>query len=63
MAGHSDGYGSLRYPLPNGVNSYEVSNQIGNQELKPELSTEYEIGTDMRFFHNRVSLDFSYITR
>jgi len=62
-AGHSDGYGSLRYPLPNGVNSYEVSNQIGNQELKPELSTEYEIGTDMRFFHNRVSLDFSYYNK
>ncbi len=62
-AGHSDGYGSLRYPLPNGVNSYEVSNQIGNQQLKPELSTEYELGTDMRFFDNRISIDFSYYNK
>jgi TonB-linked SusC/RagA family outer membrane protein len=62
-AGHSDGYGSLRYPLPNGVNSYEVSNQIGNQQLKPELSTEYEVGTDMRFFSNRISIDFSYYNK
>ncbi len=58
--GHSDGYGYLRYPLPNGVNSYEVSNLIGNEELKPELTTEFEIGTDLRFFKNRIGLDFSY---
>ena len=62
-AGHSDGYGSLRYPLPNGVNSFEVSNLIGNQQLKPELSSEFETGTDMRFFNNRVSIDFSYYNK
>lgn len=62
-AGHSDGYGSLRYPLPNGVNSYEVSNQIGNQQLKPELSSEFEAGTDIRLFNNRMSIDFSYYNK
>ena len=62
-AGHSDGYGSLRYPLPNGVNSYEVSNLIGNMQLKPELSSEFEAGTDMRFFNNRVNIDFSYYNK
>ncbi len=58
--GHSDGYGYLRYPLPNGVNSYEVSNLIGNEELKPELTTEFEAGTDLRFFNNRLGIDVSY---
>jgi TonB-linked SusC/RagA family outer membrane protein len=58
--GHSDGYGFLRYPLPNGVNSFEVSNLIGNEDLKPELTTEFEIGTDLRFFNNRLGIDFSY---
>ena len=62
-AGHSDGYGSLRYPLPNGVNSFEVSNLIGNQELKPELSSEFEAGTDLRFFDNRIGIDFSYYNK
>jgi TonB dependent receptor-like, beta-barrel len=62
-AGHTDGYGSLRYPLPNGVNSFEVSNLIGNQELKPELSSEFEAGTDLRFFDNRIGLDFSYYNK
>jgi TonB-linked SusC/RagA family outer membrane protein len=59
-ASHSDGYGSLRYPLPNGVNSYEVSNLIGNQQLKPELTREFEAGTDIRLFNNRISIDFTY---
>jgi TonB-linked SusC/RagA family outer membrane protein len=58
--GHSDGYGSLRYPLPNGVNSYEVSNLIGNENLKPELTTEIEAGTDLRLFNNRIGIDFTY---
>jgi TonB-linked SusC/RagA family outer membrane protein len=58
--GHSDGYGYLRYPLPGNIDSYEVSNLIGNEELKPELTTEFEVGTDLRFYKNRIGLDFSY---
>ncbi len=58
-AGHSDGYGFLSYPLA-GINSFEVSNLIGNENLKPELTTEMEMGTDLRFFDNRIGIDFSY---
>ena len=39
----------LSFPL-NGVNSYSVSNQLGNPELKPELTKEFEIGLEARFF-------------
>lgn len=45
-----------------GVPGYEVSddNLIGNPTLKPEISTELEIGIDMRFLQNRIGFDFAY---
>ena len=52
----------LSFPL-NGVNSYSVSNQLGNPELKPELTKEFEIGLEARFFENRLGFDFSYYDR
>jgi TonB-linked SusC/RagA family outer membrane protein len=30
------------------------------QDLKPEISTSWEIGADMRFLNNRLGLDFTY---
>lgn len=52
----------LTFPL-NGVNSYTVSNQLGNPDLKPELTKEFEIGFEANFFKNRVGIDFSYYNR
>jgi len=46
----------LKFPL-NGVNSYEISNQLGNTELKPEITKEIELGLDLRFFNNRLGFD------
>jgi len=46
----------LTFPL-NGVNSYEVSNQLGNTALEPEITKEIEAGLDVRFFNNRIGLD------
>ncbi len=45
------------------VNSQPTfSNQdfIPNPNLKPEQTTSYEIGTDIRFFKDRLNLDFTY---
>lgn len=53
------GFGNLIFPM-NGVGSFEVSNQIGNPELRPELTTEWELGADLRFFNNRVGVDVAY---
>jgi len=58
-ASHSDGLGFLRYPLPNGINSFELSNLLGNENLKPELTTEYEIGTDLKMVNSRISMSFT----
>ena len=63
---HSDGYGYFSYPLAVGssqVNAYDVSDVMANDQLKPELTDEYEVGTDLRFFNNRFSIDFSYYNK
>ncbi|WP_262152649.1 SusC/RagA family TonB-linked outer membrane protein [Chryseobacterium foetidum] len=50
-------------PFTNGVSSvsslysggYVRNLREGNQFLRPEIKTEYEVGTDLRFFQNRFS--------
>ena len=60
QAGHSDGFGFFSYPTSTGVNSYQVGGFIGNPNLRPEMTTEYEVGIDLRFFNNRFSIDAAY---
>jgi outer membrane receptor protein involved in Fe transport len=36
------------------------SNNIGNPNLKPEITTAFEVGTELSFFDNRLTVDFSY---
>ncbi|HEX5172031.1 MAG TPA: TonB-dependent receptor, partial [Cyclobacteriaceae bacterium] len=52
-------FGQILFPL-NGTNAYEVSNQLGNTNLKPEITTEFEVGTELRFLQNRVGLDLTF---
>lgn len=64
VSGTSDNPGypnidDLSFPL-NGVNSYEVSNRLGNPNLKPEITKEIEFGLDVRFFNNRLGFDVAY---
>lgn len=35
-------------------------NSIANANLKPEIVTSYEVGTDVRFYNGRLGLDFTY---
>ena len=39
---------------------YRLDNSKGNGNLRPEIKTEWELGTDFRFFDNRLSLSASY---
>jgi TonB-linked SusC/RagA family outer membrane protein len=50
------GFGNLTFPF-NGVSSYGISNTIGNINLKPVITKEAEIGTEIRFLKNRLGLD------
>jgi hypothetical protein len=54
------GYTDL--PL-NGVSGLTEMNTLPSTTLKPEMTTEYEFGTSVNLFNNRVSLDFAYYNK
>ncbi len=58
----SGGFGFTNYPV-GGVPAYEKYRRLGNPNLKPELSKEFEIGTDLRFFKNRIGVDLAYYNK
>ncbi len=39
---------------------YGEQDRLANFNLKPEISTSYEAGVDLRFFEGRIGLDFTY---
>lgn len=39
---------------------FRINNNQGNPDLKPEIKTEWEIGTDLRFFRDRLGLTATY---
>ena len=61
-AASSSGFGTISFPLA-GVNAFSLSNVMGNSTLKPEMTTEFELGLNMAFFHNRLAFDFSFYNR
>jgi hypothetical protein len=40
-----------------------ASNRLGNSDLESELTKEFELGLEARFFNNRLGFDFSYYNR
>ena len=44
----------------NGVATIVQSNVKANPELKPEITSAWEVGTDLRLFKNRIGLDLTY---
>lgn len=36
------------------------SNSLPNYDLKPEIQTSFEVGTDLRFLNDKISLDLTY---
>ncbi len=54
--------GSILLPL-NGVAGLQHHKTLGNQDLRPEMTTEAEFGFEGRFFNSRVGLDLSYYNR
>lgn len=55
-------FGQITYPF-GGVNSYEIFGRIENQELKPEITDEIELGLEARFLNNRIGLDVALYER
>jgi TonB-linked SusC/RagA family outer membrane protein len=44
-------------------NQASLGNRLGNAGLTHELTTEIELGTDLRFFRNRLGIDFTWYKR
>ena len=58
------GFSYSSYSDPLEINSFgggfRLDNNLGNPNLEPEIKTEWEIGTDLRFFDNDLTLSMTY---
>jgi TonB-linked SusC/RagA family outer membrane protein len=60
LANPSDGTrGNIAFPF-NGVNGFLNSNLLASNVITPEKVTEKELGLELKFFKNRLSLDASF---
>lgn len=50
---------SIFFPL-GGQPGFTTGNRIGNPDLKPELTTTLELGTDISLLGNKVNIDYTY---
>ena len=57
-----DGFNGQYASLFNGntVPGFRVGNFLASPDLKAELTTSYELGTELRFFDNRLTIDATY---
>ncbi len=55
-------YSTYSDPLDIGLfgGGFRLDDDRGNPDLEPEIKTEWEIGTDLRFFNDRLSLGMTY---
>ena len=60
---HTDGFINNNAPFAQSIPGFEVANTIGNPALQPEISTETELGVDLRFFGNRLGVDATVYKR
>jgi TonB-linked SusC/RagA family outer membrane protein len=49
----------INFPL-DGLSGYTIDNVLGNPGLKPERTTSYEFGADLKFLDNRLGIDVTY---
>lgn len=61
-----DGYQDSKVRSPflsadgSSVLGYTTSNVLANSNIKPEISTTWEVGTELSFLKDRLSVDFTY---
>lgn len=53
-------YNTISYSFSNGVLGLTKPDVKKNDKLKPEISSSYEAGLDMKFLNNRLGFDFTY---
>ena len=53
-------YYPVTYPLPSGVSTFIPYYRVYDEGLKPQNTTNYEIGTDLHFFGSRLKVEYTY---
>ena len=53
-------YTPVTMPLPSGVSAYVPSSTLYDPNLKPQNTTNWEVGTDLAFFNGRLKLEYTY---
>ena len=53
-------YTPVTYPLPSGVSAYAPSATLYDPNLKPQNTTNWELGTDLQFFGGRIKAEYTY---
>ena len=56
------GTGIAKFPM-NGANAFRRGTSIPATELRPEMTTEFEVGANLRFFEGRIGVDAAYYNR
>ena len=56
------GNGIARFPM-NATNSFRRGSSIPSTSLRPEMTTEFEVGANLRFLNGRIGLDAAYYNR
>ncbi|HEX6227534.1 MAG TPA: SusC/RagA family TonB-linked outer membrane protein [Chryseolinea sp.] len=49
----------LGFPI-NGILAYSRADTRGNEDLKPERTTTIDLGTELKFFNNRLGVEFTW---
>jgi TonB-linked SusC/RagA family outer membrane protein len=52
-------FGNTKFPFGS-VPGFQIGGTIGNNNLLPEQTSAFEIGTELGFLQGRISVDFSY---
>ena len=52
----------VNFPM-NSANAFQTSNTMGSTNLKPEMTSEFEVGLNLQFFNGRLGLDAAYYNR
>ncbi len=52
----------IKFPF-NAVNAFMASATAGSNTLRPEMTSEFEVGTNLKFFNGRIDIDASYYNR
>ena len=65
VQGYSNGYyaGNIALFPMNGTNAFIASSTAGSATLRPEMTTESEVGFNLQFLNGRLDLDAAYYNR